>query len=95
MLLPNSAYKLLPKYRKPKSDKEEEFTKKICNFVGYLPLAIVLVGGYLRKYLDITIQDYYEEHIKDNLGSIDLSLISDYELATKHTAAVRATFEPE
>jgi septin family protein len=89
------AYELLTKYRKPKSDEEEEYTKKICNSVGYLPLAIVLVGGYLRKFSDITIQEYYEEYIKDKLGSIDLEQISDYELATKHTAAVRATFEPE
>ena len=58
-------------------------------------MAIVLVGGYLHKYPYVTIPEYYEEHIKDKLGSIDLDIISDYELATKHTAAVRATFEPE
>jgi hypothetical protein len=95
MLLPDSAYKLLTKYRKPESNEEEEHTKKICNSLGYLPLAIVLVGGYLHKYSDITIQEYYEEHIKDKLGSIDLDQISDEELATKHSAAVRVTFEPE
>ena len=48
------------------------------------------MGGYLHKYPDITIQEYYEEHIKDKLGSIDLDQISDHELATKHTAAVES-----
>ena len=95
MLSPDSTYEHLARYRKPESNEEIEYVKKICNSVGYLPLAIVLVGGYLRKYLDVTIQEYYEEHIKDRLGSIDLDQISDYELATKHTAAVRATFESE
>ena len=72
MLLPDSAYELLAKYRRPKSEEEGEYIKKTCNSLGYLPLAIVLVGGYLRIYSDITVQEYYEEHIKDRLGSIDL-----------------------
>ena len=33
--------------------------------------------------------------LKTNLVQIDLDQISDHELATKHTAALRATFEPE
>ena len=69
MLLPNSAYELLTKYRKPSSNEDIEYANKICKSVGYLPLAIVLVGGYLHKYPDVTIQEYYEEHIKDKLGS--------------------------
>jgi WD40 repeat protein len=94
MLLPDYAYELLLKYRDAGSNEIED-AKKICNSVGYLPLAIVLVGGYLNKYNDITIQEYYEEHIKDKLGSIDLDQISNHELTTKHIAAVRATFGPE
>ena len=42
-------------------------------------MAIVLVGDYLRKYSDITIEEYYEELIKDKLGSIDIDQISDEE----------------
>ena len=95
MLLPDSAYELLTKHRKPESSEEEEYAKKTCNSLGYLPLAIVLVGGYLRKYSDTTVQEYYEEHIKDKLGSVDLDQISEDELATRHVAAVRSTFEPE
>ena len=95
MLLTDSAYELLTKYRKPESNGEEEYAKKICNSLGYLPLAIVLVGGYLSKYSETTVQEYYEEHIKDKLGSVDLDQISQDELATRHIAAIRGTFEPE
>ena len=94
MLLPNSAYELLTKYRKPDSI-EIEYARKICNSVGHLPLAIVLIGGYLRKYTDISIKEYCEEYILDRLGAIDLDEISKEELATRHQSAVRATFEPE
>jgi hypothetical protein len=92
MLLPDSAYELLTKYRKPKSDEEEKYAKKICNSVGYLPLAIVLIGGYLRLYPGTTAKYYYEQHIADKLGSIDLGEITKDELATRHDAAVRGTF---
>jgi hypothetical protein len=87
MLLPDAAYNLLTKYRKPDS--------KVCNSIGNLPLAIVLIGSYLRKYSNISIGDYYDEHIKNRLSSIDLDVISHDELATRHEAAVRITFDPE
>jgi len=67
----------------------------ICNSVGNLHLAIVLIGSYLRKFSDMTIKEYYEEYIKDRLSSIDLDEISADELATRHEAAIRVTFEPE
>jgi NB-ARC domain-containing protein len=94
-LLPKYAYELLTKYRKINSSNEVKYVKNICNSLGYLPLAIVLVANYLRKYSDMTVQEYYEEHIKDKLGSIDLGQISSDELVTRHVAAVRATFEPD
>jgi hypothetical protein len=95
MLLPAAALTLLTRYRKPDSKKEEEFATMICNSIGNLPLAIVLIGGYLRKYSDMSIKEYYDEYIKDRLGSIDLDQISADELATRHEAAIGVTFEPE
>ena len=107
MLLPESAFDLLIKYRQisvrlydRKEDKKEkegetEYAKKICNSVGYLPLAIVLIGGYLRMYSEISFKDYYDEHIKNRLETIDLNEITKDELATRHDAAVRVTFEPD
>ena len=106
MLLPESAFDLLTKYRqiafisddkkeREKEIEETEYAKKIGNSVGYLPLAIVLVGGYLRMYSDVSYQYYYKAYIKDKLGSIDRDEITKDELATRHDAAVRVTFEPE
>ena len=94
-LTEESCNELLERFRKPDSGREKKFSKKLCNSVGYLPLAIVLIGSYLKKYLDVTMEVYYEEIIKDKLGSIDLDQISKEELATRHIAAIRATFEPE
>ena len=53
----------------------------------------MLIGSYLRKYSDTSIKEYYDEYIKDRL--IDLDEISADELATRHKAAIRVTFEPE
>jgi WD40 repeat protein len=95
MLLPAAALNLLTRYRKPDSKNEEEFATMICNSTGNLPLAIVLIGSYLRKYSGMSIKEYFDEHIKDRLNSIDLNEISAAELATRHEAAIKATFEPQ
>jgi hypothetical protein len=95
MLLPAAAFNLLARYRKPDSKNEEEFATMICNSAGNLPLAIVMIGSYLRKYPDISIKEYYHEYIKDRLSSIDLDEISADELATRHAANIRTTFEHE
>jgi hypothetical protein len=58
-------------------------------------LEIVLIGAYLRNYSYISIKEYYDEFMKDKLDSIDIGEISKTELATRHEAAVRITFEPE
>ena len=86
MLVPESAFDLLTKYRQislPSEDtkeggkeKETKYAKIICNSVGYLPLAIVLIGGYLRLYPEVSFLDYYEEYVKNKLGSIDLDEIT-------------------
>ena len=89
MLLPDAAYKLLTRYRKPDSKKEEEYARMICNSIGNLPLAIVLIGSYLRKYSDVSIKEYHDEYIKSKLSSIDLDQISRYELAPRHEVAIR------
>lgn len=41
-----------------------------------MPLAIVLIGGYLRLYPEVSFQDYYEVYVKNKLGSIDLDEIN-------------------
>ena len=97
MLTPDSAYLLLTKHRRPSSEEEEEYARKICNSVGYLPLALVLAQARITRFKEkITFKKYYNA-IKKNtsLDILDWNKISRTELKTRHKAAVRATFEPD
>ena len=67
MLLSEAAYKLLIRYRTPDSKEEEEFATMICNSIGNLPLAIVLIGSYLRIFPDLSIEEYYDNILRTNL----------------------------
>lgn len=67
----------------------------ICNATGYLPLALILIQAYLRKYQDISFKDYYEEFVKGKMSSIDLDEVSEEQLATRHTAAIRVTLDQD
>ena len=51
-LSPGSSYQLLTKDRNP-TPSEKQYAKDICTSVGYLPLALVLIAGYLKKYQDL------------------------------------------
>lgn len=80
LLSPESSLDLT-KYRKhsaqyqQQQDRQEEkkYARMICNSGGYLPLALVLIQAYLRKYQDVSFKDYYEEFVKSKMGSIDLN----------------------
>jgi hypothetical protein len=58
-----SSYELLTKGRKPVRS-EEQCANEICNSVGYLPLALVLIAAYLKNYQSVSFRDYREELIK-------------------------------
>ena len=48
-LTPKSSYKLLAKHiNEHRVDQEREVAYELCAFVGHLPLAIALIGGYLN-----------------------------------------------
>lgn len=49
MLLSDFAYEILTKHREPKSKKEKKFAEKICIYVGYLPLALIIAQARLTK----------------------------------------------
>ena len=51
VLSQGEAYALLSSYRTPQTQAEQQDAYGICNIVGYLPLAIVLVGARLRYLL--------------------------------------------
>ena len=96
ILSPDSAYNLFKSYRVPETPEAERIARAICNAVGYLPLAIILAGAYLRDYQgSISFSDYSEELGKKKLGSIDIGSMSEENLATRHVAAVKATLQSQ
>jgi len=101
LLSPESSLALLTKYRKPtthyqqQENEEKKYSEKICNSVGYLPLALVLIQAYLRKYQDVSFKEYYEEVVKSKMGSIDLDEVSEDQLSTRHSPAIRVTLDQD
>ena len=101
LLSPESSLDLMTRYRKSarrfqqQEEEEENYARMICNAVGYLPLALVLIQAYLRKYQDVSFKDYYEEFKKNRMSSIDLDEISEDDLATRHAAAIRSTLDQD
>jgi WD40 repeat protein len=95
VLSQDAAYDLLTAHRKPESEVEAESARAVANAVGYLPLAIVLIAGYLRKLPAVSFSDYRQALFRRRLGNIDLGVISEEELATRHMAAVGATLESQ
>ena len=96
VLSPEAAYELFAAYRVPEKPGDEDHVRAICSAVGFLPLAVILVGAYLKKYSShISFADYHEELVKKKLDVIDIGEMSEEDLATRHVAAVRATLEDQ
>lgn len=94
ILSKEAAYSLLTKYRLPSTLVEKENAEAILNAVGYLPLAIILLGAYLREYeSEISFADYRVELRNNKLDTLDIGETSPQSLATRHIAAVRKTLE--
>jgi WD40 repeat protein len=96
ILSPEDAYTLLKSYRNPQTSEEKSYARSICNQIGYLPLAIILVGGYLKDYeSEVSFEDYHEELLNNKLDVIDTSEMTAENLATRHEAAVTKTLEDQ
>ena len=91
ILSPVAAAELLTSVRPATVPSEKEAVEGICNAVGYLPLAVVLIAGLLRKRPRVSYAAYLAELRQKRLGSIDLNQISADELATRHLASVEDT----
>ena len=91
ILSPLAAAELLTSVRPASSASEKEAVEGICNAAGYLPLAIVLISGLLRKRPRVSYAAYLGELRQKRLGSIDLKQVSAEELATRHLASVEDT----
>lgn len=95
VLQPEPAYSLIAAKRLPKNKKDEEEIRKMCEAVGYLPLAIVLAAGYLYNYASVSLHDYLAELTSRALDTVDFEPISQSEIATRHAACVAATLRSQ
>src|SRR5262245_34261537 len=91
ILDPRAAAELLTSARPADAPGETEAIAAICNAVGYLPLALVLISGLLKKRPRVSYAVYLTELRQKRIGSIDLDRISAEELATRHLASVEGT----
>lgn len=96
VLAPTASIRLLESYRQPRSDEEAALTGAICTALGYLPLAIVLAGAYLREYAyEVGFDTYLAELRRNRLGTVDSGRLTPQHLATRHEAAVRTTLRSQ
>ena len=100
ILSPEAAYALLSTYKAPETSEDKNHALAICRAVGFLPLALILVGAYLKKYSsEISFAIYHDELVKKGLESIDksaeISEMSEEDLATRHMAALKATLDDQ
>lgn len=91
VLSPSAAYELLTSSLRPESPEEGRKAGAICEAVGFHPLALVLIAGYLQRYRQVSFGQYYAMLETNRLGTIDLSEMSEESLATRHKAAVKFT----
>lgn len=70
--------------------EQVENTKELCEWMGYLPLGLELVGRYLFRRLDLSIVDMLQR-LKDK--SLESIALRDVELGMTATLGVAAAFE--
>jgi hypothetical protein len=64
----------------------------VCRMLGHLPLALALVGAFLRKNPEIAVGDYRERLLAEGaLAVADDTELVDADLPTRHAASVEAT----
>jgi hypothetical protein len=75
------------------TEAERAEARAICCAFGYLPLALALAAAYLGQYADITLADYRGRLAREGvLATLDDHELDARDLATRHDAAVGATF---
>jgi hypothetical protein len=95
LLSPQSSYLLLTQRRTPSGNEEKEHANLICNSVGFLPLAIVIIGAYLGRYKNISFAEYHKELTKNRLYTIDYNAISGNDLVIRHETSVKLTLQSQ
>jgi hypothetical protein len=91
----SAAFEFLTAHRKPTTDSERDDALAICSAVGYLPLALVLIAGFINKRPQVTFGKYLADLRQRGLDSIDRSKVPEAALATRHKAAVKVTLQSQ
>jgi WD40 repeat protein len=91
VLAPEAASALLDRARAAVTAGDRVHAQDIANAVGYLPLALALIGGYLRIFPQISYGRYLAVLRQRGLSAIDTARLGAGRLATRHQAAVGAT----
>ena len=75
---------------------EVRAAKEICEALGHLPLAIVLVAAYLGKSLGLTLADYLLRLQREGgLTTTDAAKVDSHRLTTQHDAVVETTLRAQ
>lgn len=88
ILTAEAASALLNWMRLQTDASEKESAQLICRAVGNLPLALVLVGSFLRKRTGVSYAAYYQGLKERGLPAIELNKVKPEELATRHRGVV-------
>lgn len=94
VLQPGPAYTLIASKRAPAGKDDEDDIRKICEAVGYLPLAVVLAAGYLQNYQTVSLHDYSTELTSSAIETVDFEPVAETG-ATRHVACVAATLRSQ
>jgi len=97
ILKPDASLELLLKEGKRKglTEEEQQAAKKVCQLLGYLPLALEMAGRYLSYVHEITFSRYLMDLVdKGAIGHTSLNQFLEQRLANvNHVASVAATMD--
>jgi WD40 repeat protein len=88
ILCADAASALLADMRPQVNAAERNAAELICRAVGNLPLALVLIGSYLRKMDKVSYAEYYQGLQERGLPAIEIGKVLPEELATRHQGAI-------
>ncbi len=95
VLSEDASYQLLTDSRNLDTPENQSTAYDICATLGYLPLAITLASGFLKKRQNISFQKYLNILNKDKLSTVDKNKLSPENLATRHSTAVEVTLREQ
>src|SRR5262249_5597583 len=88
-----ASMKLLTADRPPKDSDDTAAANQILQLVAGLPLALVLLNGYLRSYPEVSYSELAVALRERTVKTFDYLGLAPEELATRHEVVLSATLE--